>query len=145
MVSSLHKPLPKLMTPVHNSIMSRNILLVGIGGFLGSILRYLITVFLADRTSSLFPFGTLAANLIGCLLIGIILAISERAQILTPEWRILLTTGFCGGLTTLSTFSYESIRLLQDGEVAFFSANLTLNVLVGFAATYLGLLLVRAL
>src|SRR5881409_1720985 len=99
--------------------MDRSILLVGLGGFVGSVARYVVAVFFAGLASSAFPFATFTVNVVGCFLIGILFALSERGDILTPEWRIFLTTGFCGGFTTFSTFSYESIRLLQDGELLY--------------------------
>src|SRR5437867_4307962 len=125
--------------------MDRSILLVGIGGFVGSIARYLVAVFFAGQLSSAFPFATFAVNVVGCFLIGILFALSDRGNILTPEWRIFLTTGFCGGLTTFSTFSSESIRLLQDGEFLYLAFNVLFSVVAGIAATYLGILLIKSI
>ena len=124
--------------------MDRNLILVGVGGFLGSVSRYLVTVLLARQFTSSFPLGTLTVNVVGCFLIGILFALSEKGNLLTPEWRIFLTTGFCGGFTTFSTFSYESIRLLQDGEILYLSVNVALSVIVGFAATYLGMFFIKS-
>lgn len=124
--------------------MDRNLILVGVGGFLGSVFRYLVTVLLARQFTSSFPLGTLTVNVVGCFLIGILFALSEKGNLLTPEWRIFLTTGFCGGFTTFSTFSYESIRLLQDGEILYLSLNVALSVIVGFAATYLGMFFIKS-
>src|SRR5262252_8693196 len=123
--------------------MDRSILLVGIGGFVGSVSRYLVAVLFAAQVSSVFPFATLIVNVVGCFIIGILFALSDRGNILSPEWRILLTTGFCGGFTTFSTFSYESIRLIQDGELFYLGLYVVLSVVIGFGATYLGILLVR--
>lgn len=125
--------------------MDRNILLVGVGGLVGSIARYLVAVFFAGQFSSVFPFATLTVNVIGCFLIGILFALSDRGNILSPEWRILLTTGFCGGFTTFSTFSYESLRLMQDGEYFYLAAYVLISVIVGLAATFVGITLIRAL
>lgn len=125
--------------------MDRSILLVGIGGFLGSVARYLAAVLFAGQISSSFPFATLAVNITGCFLIGVLFALSDRGNILTPEWRVFLTTGFCGGFTTFSTFSYESIRLMQDGEFLYLALSVLLSVIVGFTATYLGILLIRSI
>lgn len=125
--------------------MDRSFLLVGIGGFVGSVCRYFLAVFVARQLSTSFPFGTLSVNIIGCFLIGMIFALSERSATVSPEVRILLTTGFCGGFTTFSTFSYESIRLMQDGELLYVAANVVLSVVVGFASTYLGILLIKSL
>src|SRR5438034_10636311 len=117
--------------------MDRSILLVGIGGFVGSIARYLVAVFFAGQLSSAFPFATFAVNVVGCFLIGILFALSDRGNILTPEWRIFLTTGFCGGFTTFSTFSYESIRLFHDGEFFLLGFKVFFSVVVGIAPNYL--------
>jgi CrcB protein len=125
--------------------MDRSILLVGIGGFFGSVARYLVAIFFASQTSSVFPFATLAVNVGGCFLIGVLFALSERTAVLTPEWRIFLTTGFCGGFTTFSTFSYESLRLMQDGEFLYLAAYVLTSVILGLGATYLGVLLIRSI
>jgi len=123
--------------------MDRTLILVGIGGLFGSVLRYLVAVFFVRQADSPFPYGTFAVNLAGCFIIGVVFALSEKGDLISPEWRILLTTGFCGGFTTFSAFSYESIRMIQDGEILFVSAYIAGSVIIGLAATYLGMLLVR--
>jgi len=125
--------------------MDRNLLLVGAGGFVGSVARYLIAVLFANQISSVFPFATLTVNVVGCFVIGILFALSDRGNILSPEWRVLLTTGFCGGFTTFSTFSYESLRLIQDGEYLYVAAYVLASVVVGLAATYVGIILIRSI
>ena len=125
--------------------MDGNIILVGVGGFLGSVFRYLVTILVARQFTTSFPLGTLTVNIVGCFLIGILFALSEKGNLLTPEWRIFLTTGFCGGFTTFSTFSYESIRLLQDGEILYLSLNVIVSVVIGFASTYLGMFFIRSI
>lgn len=125
--------------------MDRSIFLVGIGGFLGSVARYLVAVIFAGYLPSTFPFATLTVNIVGCFLIGVLFALSDRGNILSPEWRIFLTTGFCGGFTTFSTFSYENLRLMQDGEFLYLGLNVLISVVVCFAATYLGILLIKAI
>lgn len=125
--------------------MDRSIFLVGIGGFLGSVLRYLVSIAFAGFLNTSFPLATLTVNVVGCFLIGLLFGLSGRAGALSPEWRIFLTTGFCGGFTTFSTFSYESLRLVQDGEVLYVFLNVVLSVVLGLAATYGGILLMRSL
>ena len=125
--------------------MDRSIFLVGLGGLLGSVARYAVAIAFAGQFATGFPFATLAVNIAGCFLIGVIFALGDRGNILSPEWRIFLTTGFCGGFTTFSTFSYESLRLLEDGEYLYLGANVVVSVVVGLAATYLGILLVRSI
>jgi fluoride exporter len=125
--------------------MDRSILLVGVGGFVGSVARYLVAILFSSQISSVFPFATLTVNIVGCFLIGILFALSDRGNVLSPEWRILLTTGFCGGFTTFSTFSYESLRLMQDGEYLYLAAYVLISVFIGLTATYLGIALVRSI
>lgn len=124
--------------------MIRSLIIVGIGGFIGSIARYWLSTFVSNYLSSTsFPYGTFVVNITGCFFIGVIYALFERGNILTPEWRIFLATGFCGGFTTFSTFSYESIRLMQGGEFFNLSLNVAASVILGFAATYLGMFIIK--
>ena len=125
--------------------MDRSFLLVGIGGFVGSVLRYWLSLFIGQHLVSTFPFGTFVVNVIGCFLIGLVAGLSDRGSLISPEVRLLLTSGFCGGFTTFSTFSYESMALLKDGELMFLAANVGLSVAAGFLATYLGTLLIRSI
>jgi len=95
--------------------MWRQFLAVSIGGMLGCLLRWLLAIFLNSYFPTVPP-GTLAANLIGCYVIGMALAFFTAYPAFAPEWRLFLTTGFCGGLTTFSTFSAEIVTLLQSGR-----------------------------
>lgn len=110
---------------------------------MGSIARYLIAVLFAGQFQSSFPYATFTANIAGCFMIGVVYALSDRGSWLSPDIRMFLTTGFCGGFTTFSTFTYESMRLLQDGELLYLGLNVLLTLVIGFACTYLGILLVR--
>ena len=123
--------------------MDRTILYVGIGGFAGSILRYLISILFARYILIPFPFATLAVNLLGCFAIGLVLGLTERGGMLEPEMRALILVGILGGFTTFSAFSYETIRLLQEGAFAYAGVNILLNVLLGLAATYFAMTLTR--
>jgi CrcB protein len=80
---------------------------------------------------------------LGCFAIGCIFGLSERFDAFTAEWRLFLATGICGGFTTFSSFSYENLLLLQDGDYATFAAYSTLSFVLGMAATFLGLVLTR--
>jgi len=122
--------------------MSRFVILVGIGGFFGSIARYLAAYVITNTTLSTFPYGTFAVNIIGCFLVGSVFGFSERFDWL-PEWRIFLATGFCGGFTTFSSFAYENIVLLQDKDYQTFAAYSILSFVLGLLATFAGLLLTR--
>jgi len=95
----------------------RAVIAVALGGALGCLLRWLLALLL-NRYSPAFPPGTLAANLIGCYIIGLGLACFAQNPGIAPEWRLFVTTGFCGGLTTFSTFSAEIVLLIQSGRGA---------------------------
>jgi CrcB protein len=125
--------------------MNRVVLLIGIGSFIGGVCRYYSQQIISKFFPSPLPYGTLSVNIIGCLLIGIIYGLSERGNLLSPEWRLFLTTGFCGGFTTFSTFSYESIALIQDGEFLYLSLYIALSVILGLASTYLGMLVIKSI
>ena len=91
-------------------------LYIAAGGLIGTLSRYYLQGWIQQRAGSAFPLGTLAINLAGSLVLGFVLRLATGATVITPEWRAALTIGFCGAFTTMSTFSYESVRLLGDGE-----------------------------
>ncbi len=112
--------------------MLNNILLVGLGGAAGSILRYL-----CQRSLNFsFPYGTLLANIAGCLLIGLLWGLFTR-HIDEPK-RLLLVTGFCGGFTTLSSFSYEGVQMMMDHRWIQFTFYTMISLAGGLLATYAG-------
>jgi fluoride exporter len=121
-----------------------HVLLVGLGGFIGSILRYGLTGLTQRWTDSEFPFGTLAVNLVGCFLIGILWSLVEYRQWLHPELRIFLTVGILGGFTTFSAFGYETFVLIRDGQYPWALANVAANVIFGIAAVIVGWTLAKA-
>jgi CrcB protein len=121
--------------------MNRTIILIGIGGFAGSILRYLTVSFFSRSISSSFPAGTFVANVIGCLLVGLIYGLSERFSWLSPEWRFFLATGFCGGYTTFSAFAYEGMSMVKGSDYLTFFFYTTASLACGLAAAYIGQLL----
>ncbi|HKI46525.1 MAG TPA: fluoride efflux transporter CrcB [Balneolales bacterium] len=120
------------------------ILLVGAGGFIGSVARYLLSDAVQSRLLTSFPFGTMTVNLLGCFIIGIIYALSETAN-LAPEYRILIATGFCGGFTTFSSFSFESLTLLQDNQYLYAVLYAGFSLVLGLLAAFLGVILIRYL
>ena len=116
----------------------KNILLVALGGSLGSVARYLSHKYITSFSSHPFPTGTFIINITGCLLIGVIYGLSVKHNYLTFELRLLLMTGFCGGFTTFSAFTLEGMGLLQQQRVFLFLLYFAASVFVGLAATFLG-------
>lgn len=123
----------------------RTLFIIGAGGFLGSIARYLTQVGISRLLPIFFPYGTLAVNISGCFLIGLIYALTDRGNLMNPELRFFLATGFCGGFTTFSTFSYEAYDLMREGQYAFLSLYIIASVVLGLFATILAVTLIRSL
>lgn len=113
-------------------------LLVAVGGVVGSVARYWISGWVQGLDGAQFPVGTLAVNVLGSFAIGAIMTLSLERGMIGPEVRILLTTGFCGGFTTMSTFSYETMALLRDGSAAGALGNIALTVVTCLLSTWLG-------
>jgi CrcB protein len=120
-------------------------LIVALGSGIGGMLRYYISDFVQKNSSSLFPFGTLTVNIIGSFLIGLILFYLDSIKMITAEMRLFLTVGLCGGLTTFSTFSFETIKLIQDSEYLLAGTNVLLNVLVTLLVVLLAALISKLL
>ena len=115
------------------------VVLVWVGGFLGSIIRYLISRRAQDLLGNpWFPYGTLAVNVIGCIIIGILAGVVDSRGTFSPETRALLFIGFLGGFTTLSAFGYETFGLARDGKFLGASANVALQLSLGLGAVWLG-------
>ena len=121
----------------------RTVLIIGVGGFIGSVARYAMAQYINISWPSSFPAGTFVVNIIGCLLIGIFFGMFERGGLFNAEWRLFLTVGFCGGFTTFSTFSNDNLLLLKAGEYFYLSLYVFLSLLLGLFATWLGYGLVR--
>jgi CrcB protein len=116
-----------------------NAALVGSGGFIGAIFRYGLSGFVQRNAAlSTFPYGTLAVNLLGCLLIGIAVGLVETRQMFGPEFRLFALIGLLGGFTTYSTFGYETFALLRDADFLRAAANVTVHVVFGLALVWLG-------
>ena len=113
------------------------IILIGIGGFIGAILRYTIGGWVQDNFVS-FPFGTLTVNILGSFFLGLVMYLSEYQGIFNEETRVFLTIGILGAFTTLSTFSYESFRLLDNSNIMLLVINIVATVVLSIFAVYLG-------
>ncbi len=115
--------------------MVKGFLLVGLGGSIGAMLRYLIMSIWKTET---FPFNTLIINVIGSLLIGIVFALSEKTDLISNNIKLFLATGICGGFTTFSTFSAENFQLLKSGEYVTAAGYIFASVSLCIVATFIG-------
>jgi len=123
--------------------MIKTLLLVGLGGAAGSILRYL-TGYAADKwIQAGFPVGTLIVNILGSFLIGLTIGLLDRCTITSPELKYLLVVGFLGGFTTFSAFTYENVNLLQTGNIGTALLYMMGSVVAGLAAVWVGFALTR--
>jgi CrcB protein len=118
------------------------LLVIGTGSFIGGVLRYLLSLFVQSKAYSAFPFGTLTVNLAGCFLIGIVFGLSERNNI-GAEWRLFLATGLLGGFTTFSAFTNETVAMLRDGQYSQALIYNAASILLGIAATILGIAIIK--
>ncbi len=123
--------------------MMKTALIIGLGGFLGSVSRYYSQQLASKLLPGTFPFGTFLVNIVGCLLIGITYAYLQKQRAVPAEWNLFLLVGFIGSYTTYSTFALEKVQLLQSGDYLTVSSYLILSVAIGLIATWAGIYLVR--
>jgi len=121
------------------------LLLVAVGGSVGACLRYLVSLWSSGRFGVGFPYGTLIVNIVGSFIMGAFMSAATERFIINPNWRFLIVVGFCGGLTTFSSFSYETLRLLEDSGFNFAMLNILANMVFGFLATWLGIIAIKAI
>lgn len=124
--------------------MFKAILLVGAGGFAGSIARYLLTRLTTTEWAGPFPTGTFIVNVLGCLAIGLIYGLGLK-EMQYSALRLMLATGFCGGFTTFSSFSFEFLILLRQGHTGMAFLYAGGSMIVGLGAVWLGLFLIKGL
>lgn len=126
-----------------------SVVLVFLGGGLGAVCRYLVTTQVGARFGTVFPFGTLTVNTLGSflmgLLMGALLFLTERTGLTAGPLKLLLTVGFLGGFTTFSSFSLETVTLIEGGSLFYAAMNIAANLGLCFLATFLGLGAARAL
>lgn len=118
--------------------MIKSVLIVGIGSFIGGALRYLISTLFKQYCTQGFPWGTLLVNLMGCFIFGAIFALFSKYSSTSHPWCLLLTTGLCGGFTTFSTFAYESVQMLQQGNLSGFIGYVATSLIAGISLFALG-------
>ena len=119
--------------------MIKNFLIVGLGGAVGSMLRYGVQKIFQVQSAAAFPTGTLLVNIAGCFLIGILWSMVSRSLTWNEEMKLLLMTGFCGGFTTFSAFTFEGIGLLKESKTFLFVIYITASVVGGLLATLIGI------
>jgi CrcB protein len=125
--------------------MLRTILLVGTGGFIGSVMRYLVQVFIEKGLTSTFPWGTFVANVAGSFIIGVVFGLADKGNVLNAEWRMFLAVGICGGFTTFSSFAYNNLNMLKDHSYGQLLLNIGGSLFLGILAVYIGIIVVRAI
>jgi CrcB protein len=118
---------------------------VAIGGAIGSVARFALGSFIQNRSPGPFPIGTLVINVTGSLLLGFLMQFALDTTSISVELRVMLTTGFCGGFTTFSTFSYETTKLIENGDYTDAGAYVGLSVVLSIVGTMLGIRAARKL
>lgn len=123
----------------------RRLVLVALGGMIGSLGRYWMSGVVQDLAERPFPYGTLAVNVTGSFVLGLIMALSLERGAIGADARLFLSIGLCGGFTTMSTFSYETLALLRDGALLAAAANAVGTVLLCLTAVWLGMVVARVI
>lgn len=120
-------------------------LMIGAGGFLGAIARFAVGAYVGNKLGTRFPYGTFVVNVSGSFLIGLVLTLLAERTHWSTNWLYLVPIGFIGAYTTFSTFEYETVRIIQDGQIATALLNVSLSVIIGFAAVVAGMAVGRAI
>ena len=119
--------------------------IVGVGGFIGTITRYVVGAWIGQKWGRSFPLGTFCINISGSFLIGLLMTLLTEKLMADARWRLFLVVGFLGAYTTFSTFEYETGKLFGDGELLLSAANVVLSVFFGFAAVKLGEIIIKVI
>ena len=125
--------------------MLKTLLFIGMGSFTGGVLRYLISRYVQNFLTPSFPLGTLLVNILGCFAIGLFYGLFERGNLMNPNLRMFLTVGFCGGFTTFSTFSLQTLAMLETGRWLLASIYALGSLAVCMVAVFLGVWIARQL
>ena len=120
-------------------------LLVGTGGFIGSIARLLMQQLVSRHATTIFPLGTFIVNILGCFVIGLVYGAANKSSWMSAEWRFFIGTGLCGGFTTFSTFSYENLTLLKEGNYTYCALYMISSLLLGLLASLIGVVVINSL
>lgn len=123
--------------------MIRNLLLIGLGGCMGTMARYLCQRWFAVNYPGPFPYGTFLVNITGCFLIGLFWGMTFRNWMSQESWKLFLMTGVCGGFTTFSAFTLEGMGLIREQKTGLFFLYTGASVLLGLLATYAGMRILR--
>jgi fluoride exporter len=118
--------------------MLKHILIIGFGGFIGSVARYFVSLLNLSVNFLSIPVGTLLVNVVGSFVIGFIIGVAEKSTILTTEWRLFLMVGLCGGFTTFSSFAGENLVLMHNGQIFSLFLYTGLSIFMGFLAVWAG-------
>ncbi len=125
--------------------MIKNLLIIGSGGFVGSVARYLVSQLNLTISFHSVPVGTLLVNITGSFVIGFLTGIADKSMLLTPQWRLFLMVGLCGGFTTFSAFANENLMLIHNGQFLTVLLYTGLSIFLGFLAVYLGYIMTNLL
>ena len=123
--------------------MIKSIFIVGAGSFVDGALRYYLSTLIRNYCAHGFPWGTLTVNVLGCFIFGILFALFHKSGTAYSSWCLLLTTGLCGGFTTFSTFTHESMQMLQNNNIMGFACYVAASIILGLALVALGYWVVR--
>ncbi len=125
--------------------MLRTLLIVGSGGFIGSVMRYLVQQFVEKGATTTFPWGTFVANVAGSFIIGVVFALAEKGNLMNSELRLFFAVGICGGFTTFSSFAYNNFTMLKEHSFGQLLWNVGGSLFFGILAIYIGVLVVKAI